>query len=805
MHNYKKGLLCIMVLSAMSLMAAEDKTIKVTTFADENGENSNACSLREAIITAKKNIGYGGCTAGNTLNGVADKIQLEAGTYKLSSELVPESALVISGVSRFNYDEKDKLTQKYPAFEQIKTIISGENRSRIFNTSISETSLTLNDIQLEKGYAENGRGGALLLGGALSFNKGAILNSKADIAGGAIYNIAQDIEKEVKISNSLIQGNQANKGSVIAMDCYGNLGDTKPAVTIAQSSIIQNGSIASASALDFCGVAKVNLSANTIAQNIANSSSGSILRAVSDGLDRFSPYSTLTAISNTIVENSAYSTFLYDQSGSKVFAFNILAFNNSDKSCRYNSVNGVPSEKMIFVASNNALNLASGTDQCVLPKITLESTVESSKNLDVSSTGFSSLLSKMTESSAYNMFLPLYYPRDNQSAADLIDVNRSGCSDYDQRGLSRFLDTVLQLEPSKKNSCDIGSVERMNLSAIDITDLKNSSIISLLEFYQSNIDELKALIDEGVKNSTGINDFKEELAQYENLLKYTKQHQKYRAIYFDPFVLAIPAEEQVSDTSGEDYRIKSLNADNYTVEVEPYGIGTLTVTDGNAVLKGELDDLKCEWNADFKQIMIYRTSGELLNTADYAYCKYTLKEKGGEAKQSSGILQASFVNITPVAKDDIYSISSSSNLEVTVNPLENDHDNGDGLTSTVAAAKPAFYQNKQGQEIPIQIEKLPAGLTMTAERQGPCPGTDASNICYGGKLHFAVKNNLSQFDYPVTYKIYDAEGLGSNTATIYLNNTVQNTNSSSSGGGAFGVYGVFAILGLTLYRRYRMK
>ncbi len=76
--------------------------------------------MREAIITAKKNIAYGGCTPGNTLNGVADKIQLEAGTYKLSSELVPESALVISGVSRFNYDEKDKLTQKYPAFEQIK-------------------------------------------------------------------------------------------------------------------------------------------------------------------------------------------------------------------------------------------------------------------------------------------------------------------------------------------------------------------------------------------------------------------------------------------------------------------------------------------------------------------------------------------------------------------------------------------------------------------------------------------------------------------------------------------------------------
>ena len=28
MHNYKKGLLCIMVLSAMSLMAAEDKPLR---------------------------------------------------------------------------------------------------------------------------------------------------------------------------------------------------------------------------------------------------------------------------------------------------------------------------------------------------------------------------------------------------------------------------------------------------------------------------------------------------------------------------------------------------------------------------------------------------------------------------------------------------------------------------------------------------------------------------------------------------------------------------------------------------------
>ncbi len=169
MHTYKKGLLCVMVLSAMSLMAADDRTIYVTTFADENGENANACSLREAIITAKKNAAYGGCTAGNTVYGQTDRIQLEAGKYTLDAELAPESVIVIKGASRSNYKEKNKLTQEYPALEDIKTIISGEGRTRIFNTSKTEISFTLEEVKLENGYVgtkngQNGRGGAVLIG-----------------------------------------------------------------------------------------------------------------------------------------------------------------------------------------------------------------------------------------------------------------------------------------------------------------------------------------------------------------------------------------------------------------------------------------------------------------------------------------------------------------------------------------------------------------------------------------------------------------------------------------------------------------
>ena len=96
MKNYKKGLLTLMVLSAMSLMAAEDTFIYVTTFDDEDGENLNQCSLREAIKTAADNKAYGGCNAGDTRLGQKDRIQLKEGTYTLKRELMPQSVPSIS-------------------------------------------------------------------------------------------------------------------------------------------------------------------------------------------------------------------------------------------------------------------------------------------------------------------------------------------------------------------------------------------------------------------------------------------------------------------------------------------------------------------------------------------------------------------------------------------------------------------------------------------------------------------------------------------------------------------------------------
>ncbi len=62
MQNYKKGILTLMILSAMSLMAAEDKTIYVNTFEDIDSDSSAKCSLRMALKAAAANKAYGGCS-----------------------------------------------------------------------------------------------------------------------------------------------------------------------------------------------------------------------------------------------------------------------------------------------------------------------------------------------------------------------------------------------------------------------------------------------------------------------------------------------------------------------------------------------------------------------------------------------------------------------------------------------------------------------------------------------------------------------------------------------------------------------
>lgn len=802
MKNYKKGLLAAMILSAMSLMAAEDKTIYVTTFADEDGENNNACSLREAIKTAKLDKSYGGCKVGRTLRldgSAPDVIQLEAGEYKLDGELIVESALKIYGKTPLSYTSRSPITNLYPTREALKTTISGQGKTRIFNSMASQSSLDIHHLILKDGYAatnslDKGNGGTFYVAGPLSINSSEIVNSRADAEGGAIYTVAMNTERSVIIQDSLLHQNKASSyGSVLAMDCQGNLGTTQTNVKVISSSIVKNGSENTASILDFCGYATVELNNSTIAKNTA-SQTGHILRMTNQANRPLSAFSSLTALSNTIVENAAQSTLFYDKTGSKYFYFNVLAFNQG-LSCEYalNQGNPTKEQSVVFTTVKNAIQ-TTGLSRCVLPELDAD---ETSNNLDVSDSTINNLLTAYIEPAIDNRFLGMYYPRDNGTATDLVDVGVSGCAEQDQRGIDRVAGSTLTLNPDAKNSCEIGSIEIRRLTAADITDLKNSSLVDLNNFYQDNITDIKSIIANKNTPAEEIPGLKEELKEYEDLLKYTKQYQQYRAIYVNPFVLAMPQETLIGNT----VQTKVLNAQNYDISVKSLGVGELIGTGSSTSVKGDPNDpnLKCEWKPDLNRIMMYRTDGKMTKATDMEFCSYTLKDKA-TGISSAGILKAAFNNIAPIAKSDEYWISPENNLTVAVNPLENDSDDGDG---PLPSGKSAFYQDKEGKEIPIRIVKIPAGVSLNAERQGPCPDTYQRETCYGGKLTFSVRNNLSQADYSMQYTIFDADEKMSETATILLRNTVKNANTSSSGGGSFGIWGLFGLFGLVVYRRLR--
>lgn len=788
----------MMILSAMGLMAAEDKTIQVTTLVDEDGENSNACSLREAIKTAKLDKSYGGCNVGRrwaTDGSAADVIQLQEGDYVLDSELVVESAVKIYGATPYSYTSKSPINNLYPTRETLKTTISGQGKSRLFNTLASQAPLDIYSIVLKDGYSAED-GATLYVAGPLSVNDSEIRNARAGGDGAAIYAVAMNNQQNIKLEQTLLENNTAaGYGSVLAMDCVGNLGSTQTVVDILGSSIVKNGSSNTQSILDFCGSAVTTIENSTIAQNIA-SNQGHILRMVNQANRPLTNSASLALLSNTVVENQARSTLYYDNFGTKVLAYNVLAYNQG-LSCEYAGNGGVPdtSQGIIFAVGSNAIQ-KTGDNRCVLPAMSED---VRDTDIDLSNMSMSSVLSVYLEPSITTRYLGLYYPRDNQTETDLVNIGSSGCSEVDQRGISRTANGTLILDPNTKNSCEIGAVELRRLTAADITDLSNTSLAELQTFYQQNIDDLKNYIANENTPAEELPGYESELKDYLDLQAYTEQYKKYRAIYVDPFALAMP--EESLETNAIVMRV--LNAENYDVIMQSIGVGELTGEGSNLQLDGAIDEaLKCEWKPDLKRIMIYRTDGKETSNGDYELCSYNLVDKQSQAS-SKGLLKATFVNLAPIATNDEYSIRPESNLVVTANPLDNDSDGGDGPASSIGLSKPDFYHNEEGLEIPIRIVKLPAGVSLEAERQGACPDPYQREICYGGKLTFSVNNNFSQSSYSMEYNIFDADAALSNTATITLKNTVKDTN-TSSGGGSIGLWSILALFGLVAYRKSKI-
>ena len=296
--------------------------------------------------------------------------------------------------------------------------------------------------------------------------------------------------------------------------------------------------------------------------------------------------------------------------------------------------------------------------------------------------------------------------------------------------------------------------------------------------------------------------YKAEQAKYENLANI-KTKQKYRTIFFDPFIANLPHEVPLANGGRE---IKHLNADNYIVEAKAKGIGNISENVETIIPD---TDLKCEWDASLGLIKMWRIDDNITPTGDKEFCQYTLKLKTDPSKTSSAYILATFSNIAPIAKDAEFAVKAGSDMKVTVDLLNYVNDDGDGLVSALTDPKSknklAYYTNKNGQDLAIRITKKVDPLVFSAERSGPCPGEDRLYTCYGGKITVQYKNTLYPFSYKFSYAAYDADGKISNEATVNIKNSATSDSSvrNSGGGGAMGWLGIFGLMGLAGYRRYK--
>lgn len=834
MKHYKKTLLATMIMATMPLLAATNSTpIKVTTFVDEDGENPAACSLREALKTAEKRVDFGGCKVTDTLSSTQKVIQLEKGTYTLKKELTPNVNVSILGASPVDWQEKSVLlndvVNQYPAQITLQTTIKAEN-SRIFNTTLGTKPLSLSNLILTGGYTSD-QGGAIYAGADVVLQSTQVLNSQAK-EGGAVYLAGPSTT--LTLSKSLIQGNRAEKGSVLAMSCFNDVTYSKRTINLTANSLVENGSSNSNSMLEFCGESTATLSTNTIAKNIVNQSSGNLIKFTGDtkvGSEEnnnssiLSNTSSLSLTSNTIVENQAFTTLLYDKIGIKKLLFNIIAYNGESNTyaCRYLFGNVTDEEKVGFGVGYNAFAMKEDgstspvNNVCDIPK---ESLKDNETNLNINGVNIRTLLSPLQAASAYTAFLPIYYPKKNSievkdkdgntKLVGLLDIDDStGCSTTDQRGLARITDGTLYYDPEARNRCDIGSIELMRFTAGDLQDLTNSSISSSLTSYQNQFDFFDNLV-KNPNNPDFVTYYKSRLDQYQKLLQYTKANLKYRAIYIDLRNYQLPLPQDVEQTDGS-YKLQFFSPDLYDVVAEPLGKGQINdiVTD---IDESDKDNLVCNWNKDLQQIIFYRKDDSITQAGDKIFCKYTITSKSNPNIHSSGLIRASFTNIPPIANDTSLTFKYKEKQKLNLNLLKFANDNGDtgegGAGPDKNPEKSQFWKNADGVELPIRLSNVPTkDLNITADRQGACPEPDEKEICYGGNIYVQEVNAFNPFNFSFNYQVYDADGVASNTATVRTISTATTTDdtrkASTNGGGSTGVFSLLGLFSLLAYRRMK--
>jgi len=506
----RRTLLSVCVLGCMA--QAHAVTIDVSTFADENGENPAACSLREAIKASNTSTAYGGCIAGK--RDVPSEIQLKAGNYVLTlGELVPVVGMDIVGGLRTDTRTRDAVTGVYPARLPIKTTLTAAANARLFNTSASRSNFSLTAIILKGGSAVNG--GAIRAGGGVTLNETEIHDASATGTGGAIY--LEGTGTSLNATDTTFEGNTAANGAaVLGMSCLDNLNLTTRTLTLDRISMIHNGSTVSQSIVDLCGLPTATFTAMTVGQNTTSTAShAAVIRMLDDGnARRMSRQSVISFSGMTLVENNSPSGLLYDDQPNIIILNNILAF-NSGLNCRYIGSTPVASLKTIGIGYS-LIGGTSAHEQCQFAPL-IEGGTETNKY-----SATATLNETLYPLADYGGFIKGYLPKSNAAAAvRVVDagVSVSACGTVDIRGVNRSSGSKNATTNSiQAPRCDMGAVELSQLTANDDEPHINDSYATVIERKITDISaaERAKLSDE---DRATVERLEKELADYQTEFK----------------------------------------------------------------------------------------------------------------------------------------------------------------------------------------------------------------------------------------------------------------------------------------------
>ncbi|WP_026469945.1 CSLREA domain-containing protein [Alkanindiges illinoisensis] len=833
---YRKSLLALVVLAALPVTAATDRTLYVSTFEDEDGENANACSLREAIQAATTNRAYGGCIAGQL--DLPDQLQLKAGTYNLKKPLVIGSNMAITGGDAANFEKEDpyiKDVSRYPARSKLETTIQPADglAFTLFDSTTSRSALDLNKVILKNG--KSSRGGAIRAGGTINLSRVRISNSSATDVGGAIY--LEGSSANLSVKDSLFDSNTANRGAVIGMSCLDNVALTQHSIKLERTSIYGNGSSNTQSIIDYCGTVVSTITASTIAKN---QSSSNIIKYVHSNSYPLHPSSTLDFISDTIVENSGTATLYYDNVGKLSLAGSVIAYNsiNTGKSCSYalGAKAAAKLESSQVVATYNALTkpgtARNNVGECDLPGHLYKTTENSS--------GANETLRDLMPDSLSRVLAPLYLDNDMQvleseqglfpayiplitaSASEtLIDQGLGSCSPTDQRGLQRIDTSSGNTATTTVNICDVGAIEVSKLTAADLPGISNSSLVTPITQYEDNIEYYEDIYNDKTLDSKLVNRYKKLINNEKKELEAFKKSRAYRQAYANVLDSSTEDEQFISTSNGLNTEIKKFGDDfdkNYNITVTVVGRGSdqfIESKDSKDInIKAKDSNIVCSWDKDLKQVLIRRTdnSGLLAATTpagEYEYCKYTITSKINPVIKSEGYVQARIVNIAPIAEDDEYKLVYGSSQPIKLDILKNDSDEGDGTADMAGYPKgyPSFYQDPINKSYAnIKLVTKPTLGKLNFEYEQPCPdnsNTRPEETCYGGKITYTPNSTFSTFNDSFTYKVLDQDKAESKEATVKIINTATTSDDTrgSGGGGAIGVFGLLGLASLIWIRR----